>query len=237
LYNRPSLLSLVTDESFESCLDMGCGPGEYIPELKKQTQNITAIDLYEEFIDMVNSKHPDVKSYVCDVSKGANEAEGSFDLVISSLAIHYIENFDFLFSEVRRILKKDGIFVFLTDHPVMDIHYNKPPNYFQKEKVIQSWVVLGDTKTEVYFFRRPLTETFNSLFKNGFVIEGFNEGVPSEKIKENSEKLYEKLTIFPQFIFVRARKNSAFTLSFSFDSILLKYQFDFHLDHRDMFLE
>ena len=206
LYDRPSLLSLIKGELFTDALDMGCGPGEYIPELKKYAQNITAIDLSEEFIEMVRSKYSGVKSYVCDISRGINEADRSFDLVISPLAIHYIEDFDFLFSEVSRILKKDGIFVFSTDHPVMDIHFNKPPNYFKKEKVTQSWNVLGDNKTEVSFLRRPLVETFNSLFKNGFVIEGFNEGVPSEKIKEKSEKLYEKLTTFPQFIFVRARK-------------------------------
>lgn len=206
LYDRPSLLALIEGEEFENCLDMGCGPGEYIPELKKKSQHITAIDLSLEFIEMVKSKYPDIKSYVCDVSKGLQEEDSSFDLVISPLAIHYVEDFDALFSEVNRVLKKGGVFIFSTDHPTMDVQYNKPSNYFKREKVTQSWNIFGESKTEVSFYRRPVTETFNSLFKNGFVIEGFNEGVPSEKIKEKSEKLYEKLTTFPQFIFVRAKK-------------------------------
>lgn len=46
---------------------------------------------------------------------------------------------------------------------------------------------------------------YNTLYDRPSLL-ALIEGVPSEKIKEKSEKLYEKLTTFPQFIFVRAKK-------------------------------
>ncbi len=49
-------------------------------------------------------------------------------------------------------------------------------------------------------------ETMNSLFKCGFVVEGFSEGKPSEKIKDISEAQFDKLSTKPQFIFIKARK-------------------------------
>jgi SAM-dependent methyltransferase len=206
LYDRPSLLSLVESQKFSSCLDMGCGPGAYIESLKVFCKSITAIDLSTEFIQIVSNKFPEVKSYVCNIGAGLKkEQDGSFDLVISPLTIHYIEDLNSLFSEVNRVLKNNGVFAFSTHHPSLDFENSISKNYFQREKLTQMWDTLGD-ETEVSFYRRPLTETINSLLKAGFVIDGFSEGKPSEKIKEISEDHYQRLTTRPQFVFIKAIK-------------------------------
>ena len=207
LYDRPSLMSLIEHETFESCLDLGCGPGAYISELKKNCQHITAIDLSEEFVAIISSKYPDIKAYVADMGRGLEqELDQTFDLVISPLAIHYVENFEKLFSEVNRVLKKGGVFAFSTHHPVVDVRDSISGNYFEREKLTQVWDTLGDVKTEVSYFRRPLSEMTSALFSAGFVIDGLSEGVPSEKIKEISDSHYQKLMSWPQFLFVRCKK-------------------------------
>lgn len=206
-YDRPSLLSLINESTYSSCLDMGCGPGAYIEDLKKTSMSITAIDLSEQFIEIVSKKYPEIKSYSWDISNGlGKELNNSFDLVISPLTIHYIENFENLFLEVNRVLKENGVFAFSTHHPVVDFRDSKTGNYFEREKLTQLWNTLGETKTEVTFYRRSLSETMNALIKSGFVIDGFSEGRPSEKIKEISETQFIKLSTKPQFIFIRARK-------------------------------
>jgi SAM-dependent methyltransferase len=206
LYDRPSLLALLKDEKFENCLDMGCGPGAYIPELQKFCKKITAIDLSDEFVGMVSKKYPEVNSYVANISDGLGlEEDSSFDLVISPLTIHYVEDFEKLFKEVNRVLRPNGVFAFSTHHPVVDFRDSISGNYFEREYLTQEWNTLGDTKTKVSFYRRSLSETMNALFKAGFVVEGFSEGSPSQKIKEISEERYERLSTKPQFIFIRAR--------------------------------
>ncbi len=208
LYDRPSLLSLIDSEKFNSCLDMGCGPGAYFESLKKFCKHITAIDLSAEFIEMISAKFPEIKSYVCNIAEGLKEErKSSFDLVISPLTIHYVEDLDRLFAEVNRVLKENGVFAFSTHHPSLDFEDSKSGNYFQREKLTQMWNTLGD-ETEVSFYRRSLNETMNALFQSGFVVEGFSEGKPSEKIKEISENHYQRLTTKPQFIFIKARKIS-----------------------------
>lgn len=208
LYDKPSLLSLIESEQFESCLDMGCGPGAYIENLKKSCKKITAIDLSAEFIQMVSEKFPEVHSYVCNIEDGLKkEKNESFDLVISPLTIHYVKDLNKLFLEVSRVLNDNGVFAFSTHHPSLDFEDSISKNYFQREKLTQMWNTLGD-ETEVSFYRRPLTEIMNSLFSAGFIIDGFSEGAPSEKIKEISESHYQRLTTKPQFIFIKARKDS-----------------------------
>lgn len=205
-YDRPSLMSLISGNEFECCLDMGCGPGAYIDSLKLVCRNIVGIDQSEEFIKILSEKFPSVKAYCHDLNQDLIEADDTFDLVISPLAIHYIKDLTKLFSEVNRVMKKDGVFAFSTHHPIVDFQDSNSGDYFECEKLTQVWNTLGDKTTEVTFYRRSMSEILNSLFQSGFVVDGFSEGKVDECVKEISEKSYLKLKTKPQFIFIRARK-------------------------------
>ena len=144
LYDRPSLLDLVNSERYDNCLDMGCGPGAYIGELKEFCQRITAIDLSSKFVDIVGKEFSDVNSYVCDIAGGLKrEQDSSFDLVISPLTIHYLPDLNYVFSEVSRVLQSGGVFAFSTHHPHLDFQDSESGNYFEKEKLTQMWDTLG----------------------------------------------------------------------------------------------
>jgi ubiquinone/menaquinone biosynthesis C-methylase UbiE len=206
LYDRPSLLALLNSEKFDSCLDIGCGPGAYISSLKKICKSITAIDQSVEFIEILKRDHPEIKSYSCNLEEGLkHESSDSFDLVISALTIHYIKDFKALFSEINRVLKSGGVFVFSTHHPFMDFDGSISKNYFELEKLTQIWNTVNKP-TEVTFYRRPLSDLLNPLIDSNFIIEKISEGLPSKEIKIKSERQFEKLTTRPQFLFVRVKK-------------------------------
>lgn len=103
--------------------------------------------------------------------------------MISPLTIHYAEDLDNLFKEVFRVLQDGGVFAFSTHHPNLDFQDSVSDNYFNREKLTQMWNTLGDN-TKVSFYRRPLTETMNALFAAGFVVDGFSEGKPSQKLEK-----------------------------------------------------
>jgi SAM-dependent methyltransferase len=209
LYDRPSLLGLLGSEKFESCLDLGCGPGAYISSLKQFCKSITAIDQSADFVKIIKSIHPEIKSYTCDLEGGIQqEKSDSFDLVISALAVHYIKDLNALFAEVNRVLKSGGIFVFSTHHPFLDFEDSISKNYYELEKLTQTWNTLPNKPTEVSFYRRPLSKLLNPLIDTNFIIEKISEGQPSIEILDKSENLYEKLTTRPHFLFVRAKKKA-----------------------------
>lgn len=206
-YDRPSLLSLLAGQKFENCLDMGCGSGAYFKALSEQCQNIVGLDKSAEFVKMTIDKNPDMRIYQHDLKDALVEDDATFDLVISPLTVHYIEDLNTLFEEVGRVLKKGGSFVFSTHHPIVDLKSSVSNNYFEREYLTQNWNTIKDQKTEVSFYRRPLGETLNALFDAGFVVEGFSEGVVSEGIKQISEVTYKKLTTKPIFMFIKAKKS------------------------------
>ena len=41
-----------------------------------------------------------------------------FDLIISSLAIHYVEDFEKLLSDIYELLNDEGYFIFSQEHPI-----------------------------------------------------------------------------------------------------------------------
>ena len=51
---------------------------------------------------------------------------GMFDVVTSSMILHYLKNLDAHFHEVRRILKSGGIYVFSCHHPLFQAYGGDP---------------------------------------------------------------------------------------------------------------
>jgi len=83
-------------------VDLGCGRCVIVKELQKLGfKNLSYCD-----------KGNFDKVKVMDFNKRLDFKNNSFDLVICTEVIHYLENKFFFFKEVRRILKPSGIFIF-----------------------------------------------------------------------------------------------------------------------------
>ena len=209
-YERPSFLALLPDLNGKSVLDLGCGPGETIEYLlKEKCTKVTAVDISKAMIDIVKKRYRSkVNVYKQNLNMGLpKEKESTYDLVGSSLTVHYIKNLNFLFKEVYRVLKKNGLFIFSTHHPLLDFSYSKSGNYFKTEKLTQIWQTIGKP-VEVSFYRRPLSSTFKALADAGFHITNVSEGSATSKLKSISTKDYKLLTNKPFFLFVKCRKIS-----------------------------
>lgn len=207
LFERPSLLAMLPELNQLSVLDMGCGPGVYASELLSKGARVTAVDGSVEMVAMVDAKLGEqVNAYVQDLTKGLPcESASEYDLVISPLVIHYIEDIIALFAEVARVLKPGGTFVFSTHHPMVDFEASNSGNYFATEQISQYWNSVGE-QVEVSFFRRSFSELFLAIEGAGFSVSSCNEGKPLEAMNQVSESTYHRLSTKPAFIFFRCTK-------------------------------
>lgn len=118
-YEKPAMYSLLPkDLSGKRVLSLGCGSGEDCSELSKRGASVAGIDISSGLIDQAIQKYPS-----CDFSVGNMEdlgiySDSEFDLVYSSLAVHYLKDWSSLMSEVSRVLKPDGVFQFSMGHPM-----------------------------------------------------------------------------------------------------------------------
>lgn len=138
----------------------------------------------------------------------------AFDVVIGSLAFHYLESFRDICFKVHRTLKKGGSFVFSVEHPIFTAYGNQ--DWFYDEKGNRShWPVdryfdqghrdsifLGE---KVVKYHKTLTTYLGDLLKAGFEINGIAESEPSAEMLETIPDMKDELRR-PMFLIVSAMK-------------------------------
>lgn len=208
-YERPATLSLLPDVKGKRVLDAGCAAGWYTQWLLDKGANVTAVDFSPNMIEMTKKR---VGSKAEVIRADLNEPldfiqDESMDIVLSSLALHYLMDWNPVMREFNRILKKEGEFVFSVHHPFMDFTVFKRENYFMTELLDDEW----DThigKVKVQFYRRPLSKIIAAVIEAGFVMERLLEPMPIEQFKIEQPEVYDRLTKNPQFLFLKARKST-----------------------------
>jgi len=224
-YNRdievPALIKIIGKVKNKTILDMGCGFGDHAQKLSKQKyKKLVGFDISKELIKIANQqKIPKTTFYIGDMNKKIKHDNSLFDVVYSSLAIHYIKNINGLFREVNRVLKKGGIFCFSTGHPIFNlinqndeymIGVKKQPNdqriifgdYFDESIKLNGLGSLG--KVKLYNF------TYETLIKagiyHGFELIDYKDAKPINSSKKYDAEKYRLTTTLPTFILFKLKK-------------------------------
>ncbi len=205
-YERPAIQRLLGAVSGQRVLDVGCGAGILTQWLCDQGATVTAFDVSPAMVAIARKRigmRADV--YVGDASSGLGSlGDGSFDVVVASLVMHYLEDWVAVLREFHRVLKPGGAVTFSTHHPSMDWRHS-PENYFAHIEITEQWNV-GGRRTPVTFWRRSLGAMTEAIAAAGFVIERLEEPTPSNELAALDPKADSQLRSKPQFLFFRLRR-------------------------------
>jgi SAM-dependent methyltransferase len=208
LYERPATLALLPAVDRQDVLDAGCGHGWYAEWLVRHGARVVAVDRSAAMVALAQQRL-EGRGRVIQGDVGNLRgilADRSFDLVLSSLVLHYEADPRPVFAECARLLRPGGRLVFSTHHPVHDPASILDPGYLRAELIEEQWEWLGE---KMRYYRRPLRDLTEPLADAGFVIERICEPTPGEALKLQDPKGYDRLCRLPAFIFVRARKDGA----------------------------
>jgi SAM-dependent methyltransferase len=210
----PVLRSMLPPLKGLHVLDLGCGFGWFARWARENgAESVLGVDLSENMLARARAMTEDtgVTYRQANIEKLALP-DASFDLVYSSLALHYLEDFGALCATVRRLLASDGRFVFSVEHPVFTAPRHPewrteadglkvwPLNdYLVEGKRVTDWITSGVVK-----YHRTVSSYVNSLLEHGFHLVRLEEWGPNqEQIAERSE-LAEELHR-PPFLLISAR--------------------------------
>lgn len=106
-------------------LDIGCGPRPGSKFLAKMAKRVVAIDISREAIEYAKSnyKGKNLEYYVMDATK-LKFPDESFEVVTSLEVLEHIKNYRKYLSEIKRVLRPEGIYVFSTPNREMMMDLN-----------------------------------------------------------------------------------------------------------------
>ncbi|MGF9910858.1 class I SAM-dependent methyltransferase [Brevibacillus porteri] len=174
-------------------LDLGCGFGWHCRYAREQqARSVVGVDLSEKMLARARETTTDPTiEYLRLPIEDIDFASEEFDVVISSLAIHYVERFDLLCQRVYHCLAPGGSFVFSVEHPVFtalaeqDWHYGPqgerlhwPVDNYQQEGIRQTTFL----DHEVVKYHRTFSSYMNDLLAAGFHLTKVAEPGPPEEM-------------------------------------------------------
>ena len=211
----PSLRSLLPDLRGARILDLGCGFGWFSLWAREQgAQSVLGFDVSENMLKRaIEMTSDDAIVYRKFDLEQTELPEAGFDLVFSSLALHYVENLGRVFRSVFRALVPGGWLIFSTEHPI----YTAPrrPNwliqndghriwpidqYLAEGSRVTDWLTKGVIKQH-----RTIGTTVNLLVRSGFALTHLDEWGPADdQIAAHPE--WAEHRDRPMFLLVAARK-------------------------------
>ena len=152
------------------------------------------IDISQRMLDTAIEKNSDSRiCYRQSAMEDLDFPDGSFQVIFSSLAFHYVADFEGLMERIGRWIAPGGDLVFSVEHPVFtaygsqDWYYDENgsilhfpvDNYFFEGR--RDAVFLGEKVTK---YHRTLTTYMNALRQNGFLIRDLAEPMPPSDMME-----------------------------------------------------
>ena len=198
-------------------LDLGCGYGMLCDYMRQHgAASVVGVDLSTKMLEVARREHANPRiTYINCVIEDAEFAAGSFDLVTSSLAIHYVERYDQVCANVARWLVPGGTFAFSVEHPIVtadqtgwckdargEKRHCAVDNYRTEGRRDTHWFIDGVIK-----YHRTLETLLNTLIDCGFAIFRVLEpDAPAEFVRQRPELAEEARR--PLFLLIGARRDS-----------------------------
>lgn len=219
LIEIPNFRSLLPDVKGKRILDLGCGYGETDKYLKELGASyVLGLDISTHMIEVANKENKiDGVEYKVIPMEDISTLNKKFNIVISSLAFHYVKDYQKLIKDIYDLLEDEGILVFSQEHP-LNTATILSSEQAQKRIEIENklYFLLSDYNRNglrntywngeiVEKYHRNFSELINTLTETGFKIDKILEPTPTKEIIEKIPKYiyqYDR----PYFIFIKAHK-------------------------------
>lgn len=220
LVEMPAIYAMFPDLKGKNVLDLGCGSGNNcMKSVELGASYVLGTDVSENMIKLAKetNNHPNIE-YKKIAMEDISSINKTFDVVISSLAFHYVENYEKLIKDVFNLLNEDGILIFSQEHPLStgtilndeckssskiklgNKEYKLLSDYNINGSRIVNW--LGSNYTK---YHRNFSFLINTLINAGFKIEKIVEPIASEENVKRNPKYKNQLNM-PYFIIIMAGK-------------------------------
>lgn len=216
----PAMYDTLPNLKGKRVLDLGCGIGNNcIKAVELGASYVLGIDVSKNMIDVARETNFNEKiTYKVLAMENISSLNEKFDIVISSLAFHYVENYEKLISDIYELLNNKGQLIFSQEHPLSSgTILNEACNSSSKlklggkeYKLLSDYNINGPRKVnwlgETYTkYHRNLSTLLNGIINHKFQICKVIEPIASDKNLKLNPKYKNQLNM-PYFMIIVAKK-------------------------------
>jgi ubiquinone/menaquinone biosynthesis C-methylase UbiE len=221
LIEQPALRACLPPLEGLEVLELGCGMGQLSLWLAQGgASRVLATDASERMLAVARSERPHERvEYRLCAMEDLSFPPASFDLVVSSLALHYVADHAALVCKVAGWLRPGGRFVYSVEHPTKTAPKDPGKDWARDEEGNELYWPLSDYSEEgpreeewfagsVVKHHCKLSSMLNDLVASGMAIERVEE--PEETLASGRRKpIFPQNRHRPSVLVVRSAKGTA----------------------------
>jgi len=212
----PAFRALLPAVAGKRVVDLGCGFGQLSRWLATENAaSVLGLDLSEKMLAraVAETTAPNVTYGRANLDELTLDAAGA-ELIVSSMALHYVEDFDRLARVLHAALVPGGDLVFSVEHPIYAAR-SEPEwvpaadgrqafaiaDYGIEGKRVTNWIVDGVVK-----YHRSIATMLNSLSTAGFAYRAMDEWRPTAAQLEAHPDWRQTELTRPMFLLIAVHK-------------------------------
>ncbi|MBV9710218.1 MAG: class I SAM-dependent methyltransferase [Ktedonobacteraceae bacterium] len=213
----PAFRALLPRLRDKKVLDLGCGFGWHCRYVREQQARwVLGIDISEKMVARARECTNDAAiEYRQLAIEDIDFPAGEFDVVLSSLALHYVQHFDIVCRKVHHSLVSGGNFVLSVEHPIFTalaaqdwyhgplgerLHW--PIDHYQDEGLRQARFLDHD----VVKYHRTVATYLNTVINSGFTLTRLSEPQPTQAMLDKHPDMQDE-NRRPMFLLIAAVKH------------------------------
>lgn len=177
-YERPAMLALAGDVDGRRILDAGCGSGPLSAALSARGAAVTGFDASPAMLELARQRLGAAADlHVADLGGPLPFPDNSFDDVVCSLVLHYLEDWSAPLEDLRRVLKPGGRLILSVNHPTVTVVTQPAEDYFAIRQYSEDYEFDGEPAV-LTFWHRPLHAMFSAFTAAGYRVAAVSEPEP-----------------------------------------------------------
>jgi len=211
---EPAVLEAVGDIVGGRVLDLGCGDAALVQMLLEAgCSSYHGIDASKRMVERATDT---LKGTSGTVSVGTIEAfsapPNSFDLVVSRVAFHYVQDVGAVLRACHACLSESGRLIFSVVHPVITSHDARATGERRSSWVIDEYFVRGPRVQrwlggQVIWFHRTTEDYVGELHRAGFKLRSVSECAARRERFAGDDGEFERRRRIPPFCCWQARRS------------------------------
>jgi len=211
---KPAIMELIGEVQGKRILDLGCGDAAFGREsLSNGCATYLGIEGSQNMIAVAKETLAGTQGEVIHSTlENWDYPTAAFDLVVSRLVLHYIDNLDVQFANIHHALVENGRFIFSAEHPVITSSDKGWQGGQRQDWVVDNYFDSGERVTNwlggnVRKYHRTLEDYFRIIQRAGFTVERLREGQP-QRNNFLTDETYQRRKRIPLFLMMSLRKQS-----------------------------